>query len=305
MGTVTLKELMALESSGQIGLCSTSEARGRLELVLRAARNEGLDVALWEGNQWVADGAFSANELKKEGVEAPEPFEWSDIDWCAREGLLEGLVWLQQGIRSYSVQCPDGAYSPFYLPEGRVALAAMVDQLDSISAQQAAWRIASEDALFNAVAIYTADNPDILDEEAEVSLDLRKLLAKVKPFIPNPWSADPLHRCLYRGEPEFGVERDRGISSFSANLKTAEEFARDYRQAGRVLRTEGGVKAVSLLDIATYRMRMTDESHYAGMQAEYFVLDAGRKVDSRGVLRFDYSDEVLSRVRGLSCAPRP
>lgn len=69
----------------------------------------------------------------------------------------------------------------------------------------------------------------------------------------------------------------RGFRSWSANRKTAEDFARDYYPNGIVLVRSGKVKGVEIQGSAGWRMRMTKESHYGGMQSEWLLLDQGIK----------------------------
>lgn len=132
--------------------------------------------------------------------------------------------------------------------------------------------IASDEDLFWAVAEYTR-NPDTFEDLPNVRERLIKILKRIKPFT-------PYFKTFYRGQPYTddpdAVAMKRGFRSWSANRKTAEDFARDYRD-GTVLVRTGPVKGVEIQGIATWRMRMTNESHYGGMQAEWLLLDPGVK----------------------------
>jgi ribosomal protein S18 acetylase RimI-like enzyme len=136
--------------------------------------------------------------------------------------------------------------------------------------------IAEDDELWNAVADYVACPGGAFDDTPGLAERFCKIIATIPPF----------RRELYRGEPRMGDGRlpadlthrpefiqKRGFRSFTSNLSTAEEFARDSRH-GIVIKTVGKIQAVSLESICTWRMRVRqDESHYCGMQAEWFVLD--------------------------------
>lgn len=130
--------------------------------------------------------------------------------------------------------------------------------------------IASDNDLFAAVALYTAQNPDIFEEWPTEREKLIKILKRIKPFM-------PYFKIFYRGQPDpddsDATAMRRGFRSWTVNRKTAEYFARDYPN-GIVLVRTGKVRGVEIQGIATWRMRMTKESHYGGMQAEWLLLDS-------------------------------
>lgn len=137
----------------------------------------------------------------------------------------------------------------------------------AITSDQAEKLIANDDRLFDAVALYTAQNPDIFMEWPGEREKLVGILKKVRPF--RPW-----FKTFYRGQRGDCGERGlMGFRSWSANQRTAEEFARDYGRDGIVCVLSEPVRAVSIEGIAKWRMRLRNESHYAGMQAEYLILD--------------------------------
>jgi len=141
-----------------------------------------------------------------------------------------------------------------------------------VSVDEAEALIAVNEDLFWAVAEYTR-NPDTFEELPHLRNELIKILNRIKPFR-------PYFKNFYRGQPYAdnpdAVAMKRGFRSWSANRKTAEDFARDYPD-GTVLVRTGPVKGVEIQGIATWRMRMTNESHYGGMQAEWLLLDPGIK----------------------------
>ena len=143
----------------------------------------------------------------------------------------------------------------------------------AISADEAAKIVANDDELFNAVADYTAANPDIFADRPDLAERFSAILRRITPY-------QSYLDALYRGEPAqkptHGGPTGRGFLSFSASKKTATEFAKDAAYPGnrQVTKTTGKLQALSLESIVSERMRARpDESHYAGMQAEYFVPD--------------------------------
>jgi hypothetical protein len=143
----------------------------------------------------------------------------------------------------------------------------------SLSVDEAEALIASDDDLFETVATYKWGNPDIFEEWTYERDKLIKILKRIKPF-------QPYFKTFYRGQPYAdildSVVMNRGFRSWSANQDTAEEFARGSPD-GIVLVRTGPVKGVEISGILTWRMRMTKESHYSGMQAEWLLLDPGIK----------------------------
>ncbi len=142
-------------------------------------------------------------------------------------------------------------------------------QKGPITAEEAEALIADDDRLFTAVALYTADNPNIFEEWPEERRKFVETLKRIKPW--RPW-----FKVFYRGQPapcEPGLlALERGFRSWTSNRKIAEDFARDYPD-GIVCILSGRVRGVSITDIATWRMRLRDESQYPGMQAEYLILE--------------------------------
>lgn len=140
----------------------------------------------------------------------------------------------------------------------------------NISPYQAAMMIAKDDDLFSTVAAYTG-NVDVWDNHPKDLARFIAILNLIKPY----------KQRLYRGERGFYNDRDGTTSyyetnypftSWSLNRQTATDFVDG---PGYVMSyTDGPIKAVSLSDIATARMRMFQgESHYSGFQAEHFVLE--------------------------------
>lgn len=141
---------------------------------------------------------------------------------------------------------------------------------------KACYQIANDDELWNVVANYVSD-PDTPIEK------LAPIIRTIPPFIPNPWGS----KSLYRGEPHYSGKHDenwgyrgiptwtgshREVLSWSSNWDTAKYFAEG--RDGFVWQTVGKIQGVSLSDIITWRMRLRQgESHYSGMQAEWFVLN--------------------------------
>jgi hypothetical protein len=147
--------------------------------------------------------------------------------------------------------------------------------------EQAAEEIANDDDLFNTVAEYTADNPDVFEDKPEMAQRMRSILAKVTPY--EPW-----FKTYYRGEPSNSpnTDRKRGFKSWSGNERTAKEFSEEYRD-GVVRQRSGKSRAVALSTIFTARMRIRDgESYYTGDQAEFFILDGNESTapDSGGAM---------------------
>lgn len=147
-------------------------------------------------------------------------------------------------------------------------------QKGRITSEEAAALIANDNRVFSAVAMYTAANPDIFEEWPEEHQEFLRILRRVKLF--RPYSG-----ALYRGQPspcapgELAIAR--GFRSWTVSRKIAEDFARDYPpDVGVVCVLEEPVRGVSISDIVTWRMRLTDESHYSGMQAEYLILEGHR-----------------------------
>lgn len=145
----------------------------------------------------------------------------------------------------------------------------LAHQKGRITSEEAAALIANDNAVFSAVAMYTAANPDIFEEWPEAHQEFLRILRRVKLFR-------PYSKVLYRGQPdpcapgELAIER--GFRSWTVSRKVAEDFARDDPN-GVVCILEKPVRGVSISDIAMWRMRLTDESHYSGMQAEYLILE--------------------------------
>lgn len=138
-----------------------------------------------------------------------------------------------------------------------------------ITSDEAEALIADDDDLFDAVALYTAQNPNIFMEWVEQREALIALLKRVKPFRPGYFGK------LYRGQGgNCEQPGPMGFRSWSLARDIAEYFARDYRPFDVVCEMSRPVKAVSISGICMWRMRVRDESQYCGMQAEYLVLDS-------------------------------
>jgi hypothetical protein len=162
------------------------------------------------------------------------------------------------------------------VPEESGDIKRLVDRLPKlasstkpITVDEAEALIASNDDLFFTVAAYKWENPDTFEESPEQLERLIKILKRIKPF--RPW-----FKTFYRGQPYADISESavmtRGIRSWSANRDTAEDFARDSPDGVVLVRT-GPVKGVEISGILMWRMRMTNESYYSGMQAEWLLLD--------------------------------
>jgi predicted heme/steroid binding protein len=142
-----------------------------------------------------------------------------------------------------------------------------------ITVDEAEALIAYDDDLFDTVATYKWGDPDIFEEWPHQLGRLIKILKRIKPF--KPW-----FKTFYRGQPYVDISDSvvmkRGLRSWSANRDTAEDFARGSPD-GIVLVRAGPVKGVEISGILMWRMRMTAESHYSGMQAEWLLLDPVRQ----------------------------
>jgi len=138
----------------------------------------------------------------------------------------------------------------------------------NISSYDAAVMIAKDDDLFSTVAAYTG-NVDIWDSHPKDLAKFIAILNLIKPY----------KQRLYRGERGYYEQRDGTTHYYETNFPFTSwslntDTARDFVEGGILSYTDGPVKAVSLSDIATARMRLFQgESHYSGYQAEYFVLE--------------------------------
>jgi GNAT superfamily N-acetyltransferase/uncharacterized ParB-like nuclease family protein/2'-5' RNA ligase len=153
------------------------------------------------------------------------------------------------------------------------------------------YEIANDDDLWNLITSYV-QHPDILSE-SPLTDKLVALIKTVPTLTPNPWAADPEDKCLYRGEPYYSgadsyyhdgkavwTGSHFPLLSWSANYKTAAGFADGPN--GIVWKTVGKVQGVALESLVTWRMRVRQgESHYSGMQAEWFVLSNCKAVEAR------------------------
>lgn len=136
----------------------------------------------------------------------------------------------------------------------------------AIASEEAEALIADDDELFNAVALYTARDPDVFMTSADVLERLIEILLRIKPF--RPWFG-----VFYRGQKSDCLPGPMGFRSWTSNRSIAGEFARDYGRDGVICVLARPVKAVSIEGIETWRMRLRDESQYPGMQAEWLILD--------------------------------
>ena len=138
----------------------------------------------------------------------------------------------------------------------------------NISPYEAAVMIAKDDDLFSTVAAYTG-NVDVWDNHPKDLARFIAILNLIKPY----------KQRLYRGERGFYDDRDGTTHYYETNFPFTSwslntDTAKDFVEGGILSYTDGPVKAVSLSDIATARMRMFQgESHYSGFQAEHFVLE--------------------------------
>ena len=138
----------------------------------------------------------------------------------------------------------------------------------NITPWQAAMMIAKDDDLFSTVAAYTG-NVDVWDNHPKDLARFIAILNLIKPY----------EQRLYRGERGFYDDRDGTTHYYETNFPFTSwslntDTAKDFVEGGILSYTDGPVKAVSLSDIATARMRMFQgESHYSGFQAEHFVLE--------------------------------
>jgi len=166
------------------------------------------------------------------------------------------------------------------VPEESDDIKRLIDRLPKLASStkpltvdEAEALIASDNDLFDTVATYKWGDPDTFEDRPHETGKLIKILKRIKPFT-------PYFKTFYRGQPyadiQDSVVMKRGLRSWSANRDTAEDFARGSRD-GIVLVRTGPVKGVEISGILMWRMRMTPESHYSGMQAEWLLLDPGIK----------------------------
>lgn len=129
----------------------------------------------------------------------------------------------------------------------------------AISSEAAAKAIASDEALWDAIVQFVAE--DHMDPEGEARITA--IIQRVKPFSP--------YFKLYRGEPEGTYGRpNRGFISTTSDPKVAQRFAQE--SGGRAKELIPPYQGVGVMDIAKWRMRLTGESQYGGMQSEWLVL---------------------------------
>ena len=138
----------------------------------------------------------------------------------------------------------------------------------NISSYEAAVMIAKDDDLFSTVAAYTG-NIDVWDNHPRDLAKFIAILNLIKPY----------NQRLYRGERGYYEQRDGTTHYYETNYPFTswslnKDTARDFVEGGIMSYTDGPIKAVSLSDVALARKRMNPgESHYSGMQEEYFVLE--------------------------------
>lgn len=138
----------------------------------------------------------------------------------------------------------------------------LVNASRPVSYQVACAIIAYDVDLFSMVVGWT-ENADHAEDHPEVAARFLSVLKRIQP---------PVKKHLFRGQQAFGEHEanKRGFHSWSENRATAEMFA---ERTGKVLEINRPIQGVALSDIITWRMRMTNESHYPGPQAEWFVVD--------------------------------
>lgn len=153
---------------------------------------------------------------------------------------------------------------------------------------KACYQIADDDDLFSLIANYTSSS-DVFHDDPEAVARVAEIIKTIPPFLP-----PTTKKCLYRGEEHYrggnrwfyeGVaEWESGtghfpLLSWSENYDTAQYFA---ESRGFIWQTVGKIQGVSLSDIAMWRMRLRQgESHYSGMQAEWFVLDTHKAKEAQ------------------------
>jgi hypothetical protein len=142
------------------------------------------------------------------------------------------------------------------------ALPALRQSDRPVSYETACALIAADDGLIGFLRGWTW-NADHAEENLDLSARFLAILKRIHPLVT---------KHLYRGQQPFRQERSnkRGFHSWSANRGTAENFA---ERTGVVLEINRPIQGVALEDILKWRMRMTDESHMSGPQAEWFVVD--------------------------------
>ncbi len=144
----------------------------------------------------------------------------------------------------------------------KAALPALKASNRPVSYETACALIADDDELISFISGWTW-NADHGEDHPELAARFLSILKRINP---------PVRKHLYRGQQPFRQERSnkRGFHSWSANERTAKDFA---EHTGVVLEIDRPIQGVSLEDILKWRMRLRDESHYSGPQAEWFVVD--------------------------------
>lgn len=150
-----------------------------------------------------------------------------------------------------------------------------------ISYEEGVRLIAGDDEAFDSVRLYVQNFESGIGEAGPAMDRFCAILARMP--------AERRYHALWRGECRGQYWREkfgRGFHSWSGSLRTARYFHGEcmHRDAAQLLVITAPVRAVSLSDIVTERMRLRqDESHYSGDQAEWLALDADAVAAAREV----------------------
>lgn len=145
----------------------------------------------------------------------------------------------------------------------KAALPALHSSNRPVSYETACALVADDDSLISFVSGWTW-NADHAEENPELAARFLSIMKRITPLV---------RKHLYRGQQSFRQEHGhaRGFHSWSANEKTAKDFA---EHTGVVLEIDRPIQGLALEDILKWRMRLRDgASHYSGPQAEWFVVD--------------------------------
>jgi hypothetical protein len=155
--------------------------------------------------------------------------------------------------------------------------------------------IAGDAGVASLLAEYQYDDPDSFRSPSPELNRLKDYLAR----------SAPVKRTLYRGATD---RFPNGISSWTTDLETAEQFAKD--NGGEVF-SESGLRAVSIYGVAGAWMRRNRKSWYSGGQSEWIAIKSADPItrDESGQIiplsqRFNpESNEITFSLRKFPVPP--